>query len=97
MKIRTRFAPSPTGYIHVGGIRTALLHGYWHVKIMATLFCALEDADQAREVAGADEHIMKSLKALGLEYDEGPNKPGAFGPYRQSEHRNLQSMGSKTY
>ncbi len=85
MKIRTRFAPSPTGYIHVGGIRTALFAWLLARQNNGDFILRLEDTDQAREVAGADEHIMKSLKALGLDYDEGPDKPGAYGPYRQSE------------
>lgn len=89
MKIRTRFAPSPTGYIHVGGIRTALFAWLLARQNNGDFILRLEDTDQAREVAGADEHIMKSLKALGLEYDEGPDKSGAFGPYRQSERLDI--------
>ncbi|HEX7368506.1 MAG TPA: glutamate--tRNA ligase [Candidatus Saccharimonadales bacterium] len=83
--VRTRFAPSPTGYLHVGGIRTALFA--WLVARQAggQFILRLEDTDQAREVAGADAHIMKSLRALGLEYDEGPDTGGEYGPYRQSE------------
>lgn len=84
-KIRTRFAPSPTGYIHVGGIRTALFAWLVARQNNGDFILRLEDTDQAREVAGADAHIMKSLKALGLEYDEGPDKPGDYGPYKQSE------------
>jgi glutamyl-tRNA synthetase len=83
--VRTRFAPSPTGYMHVGGIRTALFAWLLARQKGGQFLLRLEDTDQAREVAGADEHIMKSLRALGLEYDEGPDKPGNFGPYRQSE------------
>ncbi len=85
MKVRTRFAPSPTGLLHVGGIRTALFA--WLVARQAggQFILRLEDTDQAREVAGADQHIIDCLKALGIEYDEGPDKPGDFGPYRQSE------------
>lgn len=83
--VRTRFAPSPTGYLHVGGIRTALFA--WLVARQAggEFILRLEDTDQAREVAGADKHIMRSLRALGLDYDEGPDIGGQFGPYRQSE------------
>lgn len=85
MKVRTRFAPSPTGYLHVGGIRTALYA--WLVARQADgqFILRLEDTDKKREVAGADEHIMNSLRALGLNYDEGPDIGGPFGPYRQSE------------
>ena len=85
MNIRTRFAPSPTGYLHVGGIRTALFAYLLARQANGQFILRLEDTDQKREVVGADRHIMDSLIALGLEYDEGPDKPGAYGPYRQSE------------
>lgn len=83
--VRTRFAPSPTGYLHVGGIRTALFA--WLVARQAggQFILRIEDTDQAREVSGADQHIMDSLRALGIEYDEGPDIGGPHGPYRQSE------------
>lgn len=83
--VRTRFAPSPTGLLHVGGIRTALFAWLLARQADGQFILRLEDTDQAREVAGADQHIMDCLHALGLEYDEGPDKDGAFGPYRQSE------------
>lgn len=86
---RTRFAPSPTGLLHVGGIRTALFAWLLARQQGGQFILRLEDTDQAREVAGADQHIMDCLHALGLEYDEGPNKDGTFGPYRQSERLNL--------
>lgn len=87
--IRTRFAPSPTGYMHVGGVRTALFA--WLVARQAggQFILRLEDTDQAREVAGSAEHIMESLKWLGLEWDEGPDKGGDYGPYRQSERLDM--------
>ena len=83
--VRTRFAPSPTGYLHVGGIRTALFAWLLARQNNGQFILRLEDTDQAREVAGADQHIMDSLRALGLDYDEGPDKVGKYGPYRQSE------------
>ncbi|HEY9711884.1 MAG TPA: glutamate--tRNA ligase [Chroococcales cyanobacterium] len=83
--VRTRFAPSPTGYLHVGGIRTALFAWLVARQARGTFILRIEDTDQSREVQGADEHIMKSLKALGLEYDEGPDIGGPYAPYRQSE------------
>ncbi len=83
--VRTRFAPSPTGYLHVGGIRTALFAWLIARQNNGVFILRLEDTDKKREVAGADEHIMKSLKALGLNYDEGPDIGGDYGPYRQSE------------
>src|SRR6478609_1797049 len=83
--VRTRFAPSPTGYLHVGGIRTALFA--WLVARQAggQFILRIEDTDRAREVDGAEAHIIKSLRALGLDYDEGPDAPGEYGPYRQTE------------
>lgn len=83
--VRTRFAPSPTGYLHVGGIRTALFA--WLVARQAggQFILRIEDTDRAREVEGAEAHIIRSLRALGLDYDEGPDTPGDYGPYRQTE------------
>ena len=83
--VRTRFAPSPTGYLHVGGIRTALFAWLLARQANGQFILRLEDTDKKREVAGADEHLMKSLKALGLNYDEGPDVGGPYAPYRQSE------------
>lgn len=82
--VRTRFAPSPTGFLHVGGIRTALFAWLLARQRQGQFIVRLEDTDQAREVSGADQHILKSLRALGLEYDEGPDLDGPYGPYRQS-------------
>lgn len=83
--VRTRFAPSPTGYLHVGGIRTALFA--WLVARQAggQFVLRLEDTDKVREVPGSREHLIASLKALGLNYDEGPDIGGPYGPYVQSE------------
>lgn len=87
--IRTRFAPSPTGYLHVGGIRTALFAWLIAHQGKGKFVLRLEDTDQKREVAGADKHIYKSLQALDIDYDEGPDKGGPFKPYRQSERLGL--------
>jgi glutamyl-tRNA synthetase len=83
--VRTRFAPSPTGYLHVGGIRTALFA--WLVARQAggEFVLRFEDTDKKREVEGSREHLIKSLRTLGLNYDEGPDAGGQFGPYVQSE------------
>jgi len=83
--VRTRFAPSPTGFLHVGGIRTALFA--WLVARQAggQFVLRLEDTDKVREVAGSREHLIASLRALGLEYDEGPDIGGPYAPYVQSE------------
>lgn len=85
MNVRTRFAPSPTGYLHVGGIRTALFAWLVARQSEGQFVLRLEDTDQKREVEGSADHLIESLKALGLEYDEGPDKPGPHAPYRQSE------------
>jgi len=82
---RTRFAPSPTGLLHVGGVRTALFAWLLARQSGGQFILRLEDTDQVREVAGSDQHIMDSLQALGIDYDEGPDKGGPHGPYRQSE------------
>lgn len=89
MKTRTRFAPSPTGLLHVGGIRTALFAWLIARQNKGQFILRLEDTDQSREVSGADQHIMDCLNALGLHYEEGPDNGGDFGPYRQSERLGL--------
>ncbi len=83
--VRTRFAPSPTGYLHVGGIRTAVFGWLIARQAGGKFILRLEDTDKKREIAGSDEHLMKSLRALGLDYDEGPDIGGPYQPYRQSE------------
>ncbi|MFA5004089.1 MAG: glutamate--tRNA ligase [Candidatus Saccharimonadales bacterium] len=94
--VRTRFAPSPTGYLHVGGIRTALFA--WLVARQAggEFILRIEDTDRAREVEGAEAHIMKSLRALGLDYDEGPDIGGDLGPYRQTERLETYKTWAQT-
>src|SRR4030088_2444645 len=82
---RTRFAPSPTGYLHVGGIRTALFAWLVARQSGGQFILRIEDTDQKREVAGAETHIIENLKALGLACDEGPDIGGPCAPYRQSE------------
>lgn len=89
MTARTRFAPSPTGLLHVGGIRTALFAWLVARQDNGQFILRLEDTDQKREVSGADQHIIDCLKALGLEYDEGPDIGGQYGPYRQSERLDI--------
>lgn len=83
--IRTRFAPSPTGFMHVGGVRTALFAWLIARQNGGVFILRLEDTDQKREVEGSADHIIKTLRALGLDYDEGPDVGGPYGPYRQSE------------
>ncbi len=85
----TRFAPSPTGQMHVGGIRTALYAYLWAKKNKGTFILRIEDTDKEREVAGSKEHIMKALSWLGLSYDEGPDVGGPHAPYIQSERLDI--------
>lgn len=83
--VRTRFAPSPTGYLHVGGIRTALFGWLVARQSGGRFILRFEDTDKKREVQGARAHLIESLKALGLQYDEGPDMGGPYAPYTQSE------------
>ena len=85
MTIRTRFAPSPTGFLHVGGIRTALFAFLVARQAQGAFILRFEDTDKKREVAGSAEHLISSLKAIGIEYDEGPDIGGPFAPYIQSQ------------
>ena len=87
--IRTRFAPSPTGYMHLGNLRTALYTYLFAKKSGGRLILRVEDTDQEREVEGAVELIYKSLRQAGLTYDEGPDVGGEVGPYIQSQRKDL--------
>jgi glutamyl-tRNA synthetase len=88
-EVRTRFAPSPTGYMHVGNLRTAL-YAYLLTKSMGGKFILrIEDTDQERYVEGAVDIIYKTLKDTGLLWDEGPDVGGPVGPYIQSERRGI--------
>jgi len=82
--VRTRFAPSPTGFLHVGSIRTALFAWLFARKHGGTFILRIEDTDQDREVEGSVAHIIQSLKWLGIDYDEGPDNGGPHDPYYQS-------------
>ncbi|SHH91213.1 glutamyl-tRNA synthetase [Sporobacter termitidis DSM 10068] len=88
-KVRTRFAPSPTGYMHVGGLRTALYTYLIAKKMGGTFILRIEDTDDKRFVEGATEIIVRTLKSVGLDYDEGPDAGGPSGPYIQSERKPL--------
>lgn len=87
--IRVRFAPSPTGPLHIGGVRTALYNYLFAKKNNGTFILRIEDTDQTRYVSGAEEYIKNSLSWLGLEPEEGPDQGGDYGPYRQSERKDL--------
>ncbi|MDQ3076235.1 MAG: glutamate--tRNA ligase [bacterium] len=85
----TRFAPSPTGFMHVGGVRTALYAYLWAKKHQGTFILRIEDTDKEREVEGSIGHIMESLKWLGLNWDQGPDIGGPYASYIQSERLDL--------
>ncbi len=87
--VRTRFAPSPTGYLHLGGLRTALYTYLYARKNKGTFILRIEDTDQEREVPGAVQKIYDSLRQAGLSYDEGPDVGGDYGPYIQTQRRDL--------
>lgn len=87
--IRVRFAPSPTGPLHIGGLRTALFNYLYTRKHNGTFILRIEDTDQNRYVAGAEEYIIDSLKWCGIEIDEGVTAEGPHAPYRQSERKAL--------
>src|SRR4051812_2150368 len=83
--VRTRFAPSPTGFMHVGGIRTALFAWLLARQQHGQFVLRLEDTDQKREVEGSAAHILAALGALGISHDEGPDIGGPYEPYVQSK------------
>ena len=87
MSIRVRFAPSPTGPLHIGGVRTALYNYLFAKKHDGVFILRIEDTDQNRFVDGAEAYITKTLDWLGISPDESPSKPGTAGPYRQSERK----------
>jgi glutamyl-tRNA synthetase len=88
-KVRVRFAPSPTGPLHIGGVRTALYNYLFAKKHQGVFILRVEDTDQNRYVAGAEQYIIDSLNWCNIPFDEGPGKEGGFGPYRQSERKHL--------
>lgn len=88
-KVRVRYAPSPTGPQHVGGIRTALYNYLFAKKMGGEVILRIEDTDQSRFVPGAEEYIVKSVQWCGFDFDEGVHKGGKYGPYRQSERKEI--------
>lgn len=88
-KVRVRFAPSPTGPLHIGGVRTALFNYLFAKKHGGNFVLRIEDTDQNRYVEGAEDYIKKALEWCNIPYDEGPGKEQGFGPYRQSERKHL--------
>ncbi len=87
--VRVRFAPSPTGPLHIGGLRTALFNYLFAKKYKGAFILRIEDTDQLRYVPGAEEYILESLKWCGIDPDEGVEKGGEFAPYRQSERKDI--------
>jgi glutamyl-tRNA synthetase len=101
---RVRFAPSPTGYLHVGGLRTALYNYLFARNSNGKFILRIEDTDRNRYVPGAIENLISTLSWAGIEYDEGPDKGGDYGPYKQSErldiykeHADLLIKNKKAY
>ncbi|MGF1559181.1 MAG: glutamate--tRNA ligase family protein, partial [Flavobacteriaceae bacterium] len=97
-KVRVRFAPSPTGPLHIGGVRTALFNYLFAKKHGGDFILRIEDTDQNRYVEGAEKYIIDALNWCGIPFDEGPvgssthaklSANGSFGPYRQSERKHL--------
>ncbi|MBG42502.1 MAG: glutamate--tRNA ligase [Aequorivita sp.] len=88
-KVRVRFAPSPTGPLHIGGVRTALFNYLFAKKHGGDFLLRIEDTDQTRYVEGAETYIIEALNWLNIPFDEGPGKEKDCGPYRQSERKNL--------
>jgi glutamyl-tRNA synthetase len=87
--VRVRFAPSPTGPLHIGGVRTALFNYLFAKKHGGTFYLRIEDTDQNRYVPGAEEYIVEALNWCGIPFDEGVGKNEKFGPYRQSERKEI--------
>jgi len=88
-RVRVRFAPSPTGGLHLGGVRTLLYNYLFAKKHKGDFILRIEDTDQSRYVAGAEEYIFNCLKWIGLEPDESPAHGGNYAPYRQSERKEI--------
>ncbi|MCI6307476.1 MAG: glutamate--tRNA ligase family protein, partial [Prevotella sp.] len=88
-RVRVRFAPSPTGPLHIGGVRTALYNYLFARQHGGDLVFRIEDTDSHRFVPGAEDYILESFKWLGIKFDEGVSFGGEHGPYRQSERRDI--------
>ena len=89
--IRVRYAPSPTGHLHIGNARTAIFNWLFARHYNGKFIIRIEDTDSARNIADGEKSQLENLAWLGLDWDESPEKPGEYGPYRQSE-RNEQGI-----
>ena len=87
--VRVRFAPSPTGPIHIGGVRTALYNYLYKLNKKGEFVLRIEDTDYSRKVKGAEKYIYDVLDYYKIKVDEGPREGGDFGPYRQSERKEI--------
>jgi len=94
-RIRVRYAPSPTGSLHVGGVRTALFNWLFAHKNNGTFVLRIEDTDLERSTEESVEQLKRSLRWIGLEWDEGPEVGGPYGPYRQTERFDLYREAAK--
>ena len=88
-KVRVRFAPSPTGALHIGGVRTALYNYLFAKQNHGDMIFRIEDTDSQRFVPGAEAYIIEALEWLGIKFDEGVSYGGNYGPYRQSERKDI--------
>ncbi len=93
--VRTRFAPSPTGYLHIGGARTALFNYLLARRLGGRFVLRIEDTDQTRNVPDADRKLLEDLRWLGLQWDEGPETGGPAGPYRQSQRLEIYQQHAR--
>ena len=93
-EVRVRFAPSPTGPLHIGGVRTALYNYLFAKKNGGKMILRIEDTDQTRFVPGAEQYIVESLDWCGIKFDESDYVGGPFGPYKQSNRKHLYKQYS---
>ena len=96
-RVRVRFAPSPTGPLHIGGVRTALYNYLFARKHGGDFIFRIEDTDTNRFVPGAEEYILESFRWLGIKFDEGVSFGGNYGPYRQSERKDIYKKYNENF
>jgi nondiscriminating glutamyl-tRNA synthetase len=88
-EVRVRYAPSPTGHLHIGNARTALFNYLYARSVNGKFIIRIEDTDKKRNIEGGEESQLKYLQWLGIDWDESVDKPGEYGPYRQSERNHI--------
>ncbi len=94
-EVRVRFAPSPTGFLHIGGARTALFNWFFARQNKGKLVLRIEDTDNVRQKEDSIGQILNSLKWLGIDWDEGPEKEGNYGPYYQSQRQDCYTAAAE--